>query len=417
MFIIILLFAACGLMAGRQFLKKRSERNAPPLHEPRPIDAVVNQPKLVSEEDPPKLRVFIRAGHEDCVVDADPFTIGRKSDNLLVLDYEHVSRRHAELRREEGHWYLFDSGSANGVFVNGRRISGTPLEHEDKIDIGPFHLQFVHPGIVLPKVFTIADLSLGEEIGRGGMARVYLARVLSTGDQVAVKMPSFAGSSDPEQLRKRFLREVTFSERLRHPNIVRVLGHGSMSNDHPYMVMEYLPGGPMRAIMEAGQPMDEKRVRSIGADLAAGLSSAHMQKIVHRDIKPENVLFGADGRGKLTDFGIARGGGLPSLTLSGMAIGTCHYMSPEQAQVATITPASDLYSLGCTLFEMSVGRCPFEGVGLSILRSHIHEPPPRARSIQGEISLEMDQLLARMLEKDPARRPDAMEVKSILRGA
>jgi len=237
------------------------------------------------------------------------------------------------------------------------------------------------------------------ELGRGGMAKVYLAEQESMEREVAIKvMLPGLNTADPS-FSERFLREARIVAKLSHPNIIAVIDVG-VAGPYHYYSMEYHTGGDLKARIHDG--MMPKIALSILRQVASALAFAHSKGYVHRDVKPENVMFRQDGTALLTDFGIAKSGGnVTRMTATGAIIGTPHYMSPEQAQGTELDHRSDLYSLGIMLYEMLTGTVPFTGsTALSIGIKHLKEPvpdlPPALRVYQP--------LLNKMLAKNPDDR-------------
>lgn len=373
--------------------------------------------RRVSEEQPmrdlPAARLVVLRddecpmGRREISVCESPFSIGRKRDNCVVVNNDLVSRHHAELRFDGEEWALVDVGSANGVFVNERRVSGARLDHADEIEIGPLVLRFELAGGDAGRGQKIDDdrFDVLEEIGRGGMATVFRARMLSSGRIVAIKVPrlDICGASD--EVLSRFENEASVTSNLDHPHIVRVVHLGQLDDSRPYIAMEYVSGGSLRRRMKPGQPLPDEVVRSYGGQIASAIEYAHRLGIVHRDLKPENVLIDQHGNLKLTDFGIALFSGSRRMTQVGVPIGTPHYMSPEQIVSGETTAASDLYSLGCVLFELLTGCCPFEGEYASVVYAHVHKQPPSIRSINPKATQGMTRLIESLLQKSPASRP------------
>lgn len=221
----------------------------------------------------------------------------------------------------------------------------------------------------------IPGYTIIKELGRGGMASVYLAMQESIERKVALKVMLQALQADPS-FSQRFLREAKIVAQLSHPHIVAVYDVG-ISKSHHYIAMEYHEGGELKDKIKKGLTLGE--VISITRQMASALDFAHNKGYVHRDIKPENVLFKADGTICLSDFGIARANdGNTRMTATGSVIGTPHYMSPEQAQGQELDGRSDLYSLGIVFFEMLVGVVPYRGdSALSIGIKHMRDPIPR----------------------------------------
>jgi eukaryotic-like serine/threonine-protein kinase len=247
---------------------------------------------------------------------------------------------------------------------------------------------------------------LGSLLGVGGMASVYLAtdRVLER--QVAVKVLRSSDSRDALFV-ERFRREARAAAQLSHPNIVAVFDSGSDA-DQPYLVMEYVPGQSLAQLLHRQGRLAPRRAIELAIQVCAALAAAHAQGLVHRDIKPANVLVGDDGQVKVTDFGIVKAAAATTLTGTGTVLGTAAYLSPEQAQGHPVDARSDLYGLGCVLYELLCGSPPF-GSGadrspLGIATRHVSEPPepPSARNPQVDPAL--DQVVLTALAKDPAQR-------------
>jgi tRNA A-37 threonylcarbamoyl transferase component Bud32 len=254
--------------------------------------------------------------------------------------------------------------------------------------------------------------------GEGGMAYVFVARDSVLRREVAVKMLS-PKLADDETARKRFTREAQSIAAVSHPNIVNVYHVGEIpGRDIPYFVMQFVDGPTLGMGALRGRQLTEARVRRLMTDVAAGLAAAHRRKVYHRDIKPNNVVLdGETGRAMVLDFGISaasssrRRKSLGSkLTEEGMYLGTPTYMSPEQANAENVTGKSDVYSLGVLAFELLVGHPPFEGSPLQIVASHMNNTPPRVDELRSDVSEELTTLIARCLDKDPARRPSAEEI-------
>ncbi|WP_243638048.1 serine/threonine-protein kinase [Rubrobacter taiwanensis] len=253
---------------------------------------------------------------------------------------------------------------------------------------------------------------LERQLGAGGMARVFLGRDEVLGRRVAVKI-LYPYYSDTE-IGARFRREGRTAARLSHRNIVQVYDAGEAEFEGrqvSYIVMEYLPGGDLKELIQRDGRLPEREVARIGSELAAGLVHAHEHGIVHRDIKPLNVLMDAEGHPKLSDFGIAHALDFTQFTRTGSFLGTALYAPPEQLRGERVTHKSDVYSLGVTLYHAAAGAPPFEGSPLSVARKHESEPPPPPRERGAPIGAELEALILECLEKDPGRRPDAAAVR------
>src|SRR3954462_469688 len=205
---------------------------------------------------------------------------------------------------------------------------------------------------------------LEQPLGGGAMGSVWLAHDATLEREVAVKLLA------PAAARARFDREARAVAALAHPNICRLYDYGETENG-PYMVLEYLPGGTLEDRLRTPRPLPDAETAAIAQQLAAGLAHAHSRGLVHRDLKPSNVLFDGEGRAKIADFGIARLGGAGTLTEAGTLLGTASYISPEQAAGEPAGPASDVYSFGVVLFRMLTGRLPFVGKhAMEVVRMH-----------------------------------------------
>jgi len=258
---------------------------------------------------------------------------------------------------------------------------------------------------------------LHRQLGRGGMAIVYLAHDQLLDRPVAVKVLNADFAGDPSFV-ERFRREAQAAANLNHPNIVSVFDWGEENGTY-FIVMEYIDGRPLDEILAAEGPLHPDRAADVATDIAAGLALAHRSGVVHRDIKPGNVMIAQpSGNVKVTDFGIAKVmGGDSELTQAGTVMGTATYFSPEQAQGKHLDPRSDLYSLGVVLYEMTVGRPPFTGdTPVAIAYQHVQEKPPPPRSMNPAIPLALEAITLKLLAKDPVLRyPSAEDLRADLR--
>src|SRR5919205_886162 len=247
---------------------------------------------------------------------------------------------------------------------------------------------------------VVADrYRLEGRLATGGMGEVWEARDLELDRTVALKL--LGPEADPA----RFQREAHAAAALSHPNVTQLFDYGAWEG-RPYMVLEFLPGGTLEERLHDGRPLPDAETERIAREIAAGLAHAHGRGLVHRDLKPANVLFDADGRAKIADFGIARIGGAGTLTEAGTLLGTAAYISPEQAAGEPATAASDVYSFGVILFRMLTGRLPFEAQEpLELVAMHRNVPPPPVASIRPDAPLQIARLADASLAKDPAARP------------
>ena len=250
-----------------------------------------------------------------------------------------------------------------------------------------------------------------EPLGRGAMSAVWEAEDLELARRVAVK------TLGPSADRQRFEREARAVAALSHANIVALYDYGE-SEGRPFMVLECLQGGSLEDRLAAGEPLPDAETRRIAADVAAGLAHAHERGLVHRDLKPANILFDAEGRAKIADFGIARMRGTGTLTETGTVLGTASYLSPEQATGAIAGPASDVYSFGVILFRLLTGRLPFAAENaMELVRMHRDEPAPPVGDLRADAPADLAALAGSALAKEPAARPpDGTALGAALRG-
>jgi len=260
---------------------------------------------------------------------------------------------------------------------------------------------------------------LEREIGAGGMARVFLGRDEVLDRPVAVKILRFRHTDS--DVGARFSREGRTAARLSHPNIVQVYdaGEGEFEGQNAsYIVMEYVSGGDLSKLINDRGTIPPDDLVKLGEAVASGLAHAHERGIIHRDIKPHNILIDENGRPKLTDFGIARAldATTSNHTRTGAYLGTALYSAPEQLQGEKVTPKSDIYSLGATLYQAATGKPPFSGTPISVANQHVSKPPPSPRELNAAIGGELEDLILACLAKDPDDRPTAEELRSRLAG-
>lgn len=243
-----------------------------------------------------------------------------------------------------------------------------------------------------------------EEIGSGGMARVYKAVNMTNRRIVAIKMLKAEYKDDAEFLR-RFSREAGTVLKLSHENIVRAYDVGKFE-DMPYIVMEYVEGHTLKELIDQNGPLPIRTAIGITCQILDALSVAHEYGIIHRDVKPQNVIVTDRGKAKLTDFGIAREANATTSTFSGKKVlGSVHYISPEQAKNALATEESDLYSVGITLYEMLTGTVPFTSDStVAIALMHIQDKPTPPIERNPDIPPALNDIVMRALEKDASMR-------------
>jgi len=246
-----------------------------------------------------------------------------------------------------------------------------------------------------------------ERLATGGMGEVWRGEDELLSRPVAVKLLRQEHVSD-EQARARFRAEARYAAALQHTGIAQVYDYGE-HEDRAYLVMELVEGEPLSRILAQRGPLSPQTTLDVVAQAARALQVAHSAGIVHRDIKPGNLMVSADGTVKITDFGIARGLSVSTLTQTGMVMGTAHYVSPEQASGQKVTFASDLYSLGVVAYECLTGHPPFDAEQpVAIALKHVREAPPE---LPEEVPEPVRGLVRALLAKDPADRPaSAQEV-------
>jgi eukaryotic-like serine/threonine-protein kinase len=254
-------------------------------------------------------------------------------------------------------------------------------------------------------------------IASGGMGTVYEGVDERLGRRVAIKFLKEEYAEDPLFV-ERFGREARAAASLDHPNIAQVFDAGQHGGRH-FIVMEFLEGEDLGQMLREDDRLPADVAVSVTTQVCSALAAAHMAGIVHRDIKPGNVLMRADGRVKVTDFGIAQVQGQASLTGAGLGLGTARYLSPEQACGQAVTPASDLYSAGVLLFQMLTGKVPFNGESpVAVALSHIREEVPSVHDFAPEVPPPLAEVVATATAKEPQNRyADAAQMGAALRKA
>jgi serine/threonine protein kinase len=244
---------------------------------------------------------------------------------------------------------------------------------------------------------------VGRLLGAGGMAEVYegLDRLLAR--RIAIKVLLAQYAHDPAFL-ARFRREAQAAASLSHPNIVGVFDTGC-EGDTWFIVMEYVDGRTLKDVIRAEGPLYWSRAAEVAGDVAGALAVAHARGIVHRDVKPGNVMLTTDGKVKVMDFGIARASAVPSITQTSAVVGTAQYIAPEQAQGLEVDPRTDVYALGCCLYEMLTGQVPFTGpTPVAIAYRHVREDPTPPRALNPDVPVSLERVCLKAMAKSPEDR-------------
>lgn len=242
-----------------------------------------------------------------------------------------------------------------------------------------------------------------DTVGVGGMAVVYEAVDLKTGQTVALKMLKESISDNPQALR-RFINESKAVAMMDHANIVKILDV-SVKTEQKFIVMEYIKGITLRDYMSKKVRLSWQEAAAFIAQILQALDHAHMRGVIHRDIKPQNIMIMEGGFIKVADFGIAKLPNAETVTMIDHAVGTIYYISPEQARGKKIDPRSDLYSLGVMFYEMLTGELPFMAENsYAIMTKHINEAPVPPKQVVPQLPVGIEQIILCAMEKDPTRR-------------
>jgi len=249
---------------------------------------------------------------------------------------------------------------------------------------------------------TTGEYEIFTELGRGGMAAVYLARDLALNRRVAIKVMAPGLLLGPGMM-ERFKQEAVTVASLQHAHIVSIYGVRQIGDLH-FFVMQFVPGRTLEGVLRDVGALPIPVVRAWLYEIGSALGYAHRRGVIHRDIKPGNILLNADGEAIVTDFGIAKVAESPNQTQTGTVVGTPVYMSPEQCYAKELTGASDQYSLGVVAYEMLVGRPPFSGSSFALMRAHTDNPPPPLQETRPDVPPAMEAAIMRMLAKTPEER-------------
>jgi len=254
----------------------------------------------------------------------------------------------------------------------------------------------------------IADrYELEELVGSGGMSSVYRAHDRLLERSVALKILHEQFTRDEDYV-ERFRREARSVAQLAHPNIVTVIDRGEQDG-RQFIVFEYVNGENLKELVDREGPLPVREAIALTLQVARGLSFAHDQGLVHRDVKPQNVLLDGDGRAKVTDFGIAHAVDVDGMTITGTIMGTSNYIAPEQASGQPVDEQTDVYSLGCVLYELLAGEVPFEGdTFVAVAMKHVNEPAPSVTEVRPDVPPRLDWAIQRAMAKEHTERFGSM---------
>lgn len=242
-----------------------------------------------------------------------------------------------------------------------------------------------------------------KELGRGGMGIVFHAHDKELKEQVAIKILSPLLSNDPEAL-ERLKREVSAARRITHSNVIRIHDIAEVNGLH-YVSMEFFYGTNLKEFVKRSGTLSMMQAYEIAAQICEGLDAAHRQGVIHRDLKSQNIIINPSNHIKIIDFGLAHSAHLQGMTATGLIMGTPEYMSPEQVSGKRVDERADIYSLGIILYELFTGRVPFSGdSAIAVGFKQLKEDPPPPRDINPQLAPEVEAILLKALQKDPANR-------------
>jgi tRNA A-37 threonylcarbamoyl transferase component Bud32 len=284
----------------------------------------------------------------------------------------------------------------------------TPLSPGDR-DSPPFTKTILPFAAELSRGSVVADrYEVIEELGRGGMGKVYKVYDRKIKEVVALKLirPEISLS---EKVVERFKNELRIARKIAHRFVCRMYDVGEEGFSH-FITMEYVPGEDLKAFIRRSGQITPYKAVSLAQQVSEGLAEAHRLGVVHRDLKPQNIMIDKQGNSRIMDFGIARFQEAEGLTGTGAIMGTPEYMSPEQAELKEVDPRTDIYALGVVLFEMVTGKVPFEGeTPLSIALKHRSQPPQNPRELNPHIPPALAQVILKCLAKDRTKRIQSAE--------
>ncbi|HUU39179.1 MAG TPA: protein kinase [Candidatus Desulfaltia sp.] len=290
---------------------------------------------------------------------------------------------------------------------------GTQLLHSEKPSTGTLTLGVPAKKLSLGSIFA-GRYQIIEELGKGGMGKLFRALDLKLQEEVALKIIKPEIASDKETI-DRFSNELKLARRISHKNVGRMYELMEDEETH-YITMEYIAGQDLKGLIRQSGRLTLETALSIAKQVGEGLAEAHRLGVVHRDLKPNNILIDRDGTAKILDFGIARSLQAKGITVQGMIIGTLGYMSPEQVEGREIDARSDIFAFGCLLYEMLTGKSAFgRETTAETIAAVLHDDPPPLSESGIDIPEELQRVINRCLEKDPERRfPSMNDIPSLL---
>lgn len=263
----------------------------------------------------------------------------------------------------------------------------------------------VGPGTV------VADWEIERLLGEGGMGQVFLGR--GEGGRVAVKLMRGELAKN-DQHRRRFGREAAAARAARSSHVVPILDAGEWEG-RPYLIQRFVSGGSLRDRLERSSRLELDETITVCSEVGSGLNALHENGLIHRDVKPENILFDERGSAMISDFGLVKDPGASMLTMPGKTIGTTWYMAPEQVRGEEVTAATDVYALGCVVYECLIGSSPFGHTnGMQTLWAHLRDPVKNPREFRPELPESIGWTLLKALEKEPGLRPPTPAMLAVM---
>lgn len=336
------------------------------------------------------------------------YTVGGDMRCTIVVRDPDAAPIHFRLKGAKGTYHIRDEKTENGTLVNNKKTTQAALELGDKIQIGSTVLSLTDSArgdAFIGK--EIGGYQIVEQVGLGGMGRVFKAIQVSLNREVALKVLSTRLTRDPAFVKK-FAEEARAAAALTHPNVIQVYDVGSEGNFH-YYSMEFAQGGTVDELLGSEEPIPVARAVEIIRDAAGGLAFAESLGIVHQDIKPQNLMIDKFNVAKIADMGLATSVE-DAEAGSGEIVGTPHFISPERIRRNELDIRSDIYSLGCTFYMVLTGRTPFAGeTTREILLKQLKEEPTPIREIRSDVPESVCAVVERMMQKDPAERYSGVE--------